>query len=266
MLPWRSVASGLSTARIRARPEELGSALRLLPEAGFLGANLTIPHKTAALAFLDHVDEHALGMGAVNTVLANEDRLTGFNTDGPGLVRAIKEEFGADVRDLRILILGAGGGAGRAIACQCALEGCIYLGLVNRTYAKAHALEQQMASRFKESSNIEAVPWDEDALRCKIKKVDLIINATSRGMESTDASLLPSELLHPKLLVYDTIYSANRTSLLKAADEAGARGANGLSMLLHQGALSFEIWFNRPAPLDTMRAALLNREPARSNT
>ena len=98
-------------------------------------------------------------------------------------------------------------------------------------------------------------------LRQSIENSDLLINATSSGMKPGDAPLVPLRVLHPALLVYDTVYAAHRTPLLMAADEAGARGANGLSMLLHQGALSFEIWFNRKAPLDAMRAALLNRHP-----
>ncbi|MDQ3621695.1 MAG: shikimate dehydrogenase, partial [Verrucomicrobiota bacterium] len=100
-------------------------------------------------------------------------------------------------------------------------------------------------------------PWDEAVLRAEIDHTDLIINCTSVGMKRTDPSPLPSSLLQPHLIIYDTIYTANRTKLMLAADEAGARSANGLSMLLHQGALAFEIWFNRPAPLDAMKAALL---------
>ncbi len=252
--------------RLHIRPEELGEALRLLPGAGFIGANLTIPHKAAALPFLDAIDEHARKIGAVNTVLVEGERLTGFNTDGPGLVRAVRAEFGVDIRDLRVMVLGAGGGAGRAISLQCAIERCSRLALVNRTFEKARALAAELEPYLKSSrllgpaARLEAVPWEEPLLKRQLEHTDLIINATSQGMKRTDARLLPASLLTPNLLVYDTIYGAGRTPLLLAAEEAGARGANGLSMLLHQGALAFEIWFGREAPIEEMRAALLKRQ------
>ena len=101
--------------RLHIRPEELEPALRLLPTQGFIGANLTIPHKAAALPLMDEVDDHARRVGVINTVVVEDGKLLGFNTDGPGLVRALRAEFSVDLRDLRVLVLGAGGGAGRAI-------------------------------------------------------------------------------------------------------------------------------------------------------
>jgi shikimate dehydrogenase len=255
-------------ARLHIRPDELGDALRLLPKAGFIGTNLTIPHKQAALALVDEVDDHARKLGAVNTVVVEGEKLTGYNTDGPGIVRAVRAEFGVDLRDMRVLILGAGGGAGRAIAVQCAIEGCERLALVNRTFDKAQALAAELLPYFSGPrvsapvARLEAVPWEIPALRFQLQNIDLVINASSLGMKRSDPELLPSSILLPHLLVYDTIYTASRTKLLKAAAEAGARGVNGLSMLLHQGALSFEIWFNREAPVAEMRAALLAHAPA----
>ena len=98
--------------------------------------NCTIPHKAAALPLMNRVDEHAQRIGVVNTVVVEGDQLIGFNTDGPGLVRAVRAEFGVDLRDLRVMVLGAGGGAGRAIAMQCGIESCERLVLVNRTLGK----------------------------------------------------------------------------------------------------------------------------------
>jgi len=249
--------------RLHIRPEELAETFRLLPQKGFLGVNCTIPHKAAALPLMTRVDEHAQRIGVVNTVVVEGDQLLGFNTDGPGLVRAVRAEFGVDLRDLRVLVLGAGGGAGRAIAMQCGLEKCERLTLVNRSPGKARELAAELAPFFRgprvsgPGERLVALPWEEAALRTALETTDLVIHCTSVGMQRTDPSPLPSAILQPHLMIYDTIYTASRTRLMQAADEAGARSANGLSMLLHQGALAFEIWFNREAPLEVMRAALV---------
>jgi shikimate dehydrogenase len=257
-----------SYARLHILPAELPEALRLLAGRNFIGANVTIPHKPAALALMDDVDPRARRAGGVNTVVVEGRKLLGFSTDGPGLVRAIRAEFGVDIRDLRVLILGAGGGAGRAIAVQCAIEGSARLVLVNRTFGRAQALAAELAPDFRETRvtgpmmRIEAVPWHDAAIARQLPYIDLIINATPLGMDSSAPefrriSPVPVSLLRPTHLVYDTVYASGRTPLLLAAEGAGARGSNGLSMLLHQGALSFEIWFGRPAPLEAMRNALL---------
>ena len=249
--------------RLQIRPDELAGAVRGLVENGFLGTNVTIPHKVGMLGLMDEVDDHARKIGTVNTVVIDGGKLRGFNTDGPGIVRAVRAEFSVDLRDLRVMILGAGGGAGRAISMQCGMENCERLVLVNRTYEKAKSLADELQPYFRGTrligpvARLEAVPWDEAQLKFQLEHTDLVINATSIGMKLSDPSPLPSAILMPHLMIYDTIYTAARTPLLRAADEAGARSANGLSMLLHQGALSFEIWFNREAPLEVMRAALL---------
>ncbi len=247
--------------RLHIRPEELSEALRLLPKAGFFGTNVTIPHKAAVMAAVDSVDAHARKIGVVNTVVVEGGRLCGFNTDGPGLVRAVRADFGVDIRDLRVMLLGAGGGAGRAIAVQCAIENCARLVLVNRTFEKAQQLALELEPYFKGAQplgpRLEAAPWEEAALAAQLSRIDLVINATSCGMKLTDPAVLPASILQPHLMIYDTIYTAHRTPLLADAEAAGARAANGLSMLLHQGALSFEIWFKRDAPIEAMRRGLM---------
>jgi shikimate dehydrogenase len=263
-------AAGIAAAyaRVHIRPKELAEGLRLLPQRDFIGTNVTIPHKAAALALMDDVDPQAQRAGGVNTVVVDGEKLVGFSTDGPGLVRAIRADFGFDLRDLRVLILGAGGGAGRAIAVQCAIDGCERLVLVNRTFERAQALAAELAPVLCATrstgpmTRLEAIPWENAAIARQLSHVDIIINATPLGMASGVAEIrqvspISASLLRPNHLVYDTVYTAGRTPLLLAADEAGARGSDGLSMLLHQGALSFEIWFGRPAPLEVMRTALL---------
>jgi shikimate dehydrogenase len=250
-------------ARFHIRANELRSALRFLRELDFIGVNLTVPHKIAAFAQIDEADESASRAGAVNTIRLRDKRLIASNTDGEGFLRAVRTEFSVDVRDLRVMILGAGGGTGYAIAWQCALENCERLVLVNRTLEKANVLVERLRPFFAGPrvlgpvARLEAVPWDEAALRAQLADIDLIVNATPLGMNPSDLSPVPARLLAPHHMVFDAVYGSSKTSLLRAADEAGARGANGLLMLLHQGALAFSIWFDREAPIEAMRAALL---------
>src|SRR5947209_8673307 len=147
-------------------------------------------------------------------------------------------------------------------AWQCALENCERLVLVNRTLAKTNAIVERLRPFFAEPrvlgpvARLEAVRWDEATVRAQLADIDLIVNATPLGMNPSDPAPIPARLLAPHHIVFDCVYGPSRTRLLRAADEAGARGANGLSMLLHQGALSFSIWFNREAPIAAMRSAI----------
>jgi shikimate dehydrogenase len=248
-------------ARFHISPGELPEAFDCVRKLGFIGLNLTIPHKIAALEVLDSADDNANRIGAANVVKIDDGKLRGFNTDGRGFSRAVREGFSIDLRDLRVMILGAGGVA-RAIALQCAKENCERLVIANGTMEKGQQLADSLRDFFSGPkvlgpvSRLQAIPWEENAFRFQIANVDLLVNATPVGLNRGDASPIPARLLAPHVMVYDTIYSDKRTPLLTAAIEAGARGANGLSMLLHQGALAFEIWFQREAPLEVMRAAI----------
>ena len=283
---------GIQYARFHIRGNELRSALSFLRKLDFIGINLTVPHKIAATGQVDQLDESARRCGAVNTIkiepgnrnhqpvadqaataketptahsdvaTAGDQKLIGFNTDGEGFMRAIRAEFSVDVRDLRVMILGAGGGTGRAIAWQCALENCERLLLVNRTLEKAHALVEQLRPFFSgprvlgPAARLEALTFDETGMRPQLSDIDLIVNATPLGMNRSDPAPVPGRLLAPHHMVFDCVYGISKSALLQAAEQAGARGANGLSMLLHQGALSFSIWFDREAPIEVMRKAL----------
>jgi shikimate dehydrogenase len=250
-------------ARFHIRANELRSALRFLRNLDFVGVNLTVPHKIAGFAQIDEADELASRAGSVNTIRLCDKKLIGSNTDGEGFLRAIRSEFSVDLRDLRVMIIGAGGGTGRAIAWQCALENCERLVLVNRTVAKANALADRLRPFFMEPrvlgpmARLEAIAWEESAIRMQLADTDLIVNATPLGMNSSDPTPVPSRLLAPHHMVFDCVYGPSKTALLHAAEQAGARSANGISMLLHQGALSFSIWFDREPPIEAMRKALL---------
>jgi shikimate dehydrogenase len=194
----------------------------------------------------------------VNTVIVQPDGTTaGTSTDGGGFSRAVTESFGVALKDLRVLVLGAGGGAGRAVAMQCAEEQCFALGLSNRTKQKVVPLYGDVKAYFSKQ-RVSVIDNDESALKERLKETDLIVNCTAVGMKADDVSPIPAALLSSRHLVYDTIYVGHRTPLLRAADEAGARGENGLPMLLHQGALAFEKWFGGDAPIEAMRRGLMS--------
>jgi shikimate dehydrogenase len=258
----RACKINMQYARFHIRANELRSALRFLRDLDFIGINLTVPHKIAAFTQIDEADESASRAGAVNTIRVRDKKLIGSNTDGEGFLRAIRSEFSVDLRDLRVMLIGAGGGTGHAIAWQCALENCERLVLVNRTYEKAQALSERLRPYFAGPrvlgpvARLEAVAWEESALRAQLVDIDLVVNATPLGMNPSDPTPIPARLLAPHQMVFDCVYGPSKTSLLRAADEVGARGANGVSMLLHQGSLSFSIWFDREAPIDAMRKAL----------
>jgi shikimate dehydrogenase len=262
-------AAGLEAMGVEAdyfafevRPEDLEGALKLLQGAGVRGLNLTVPHKAAAAKLVDELSEEARQIGVVNTLVFGDDgRRIGHNTDARGFSRALREEFRMPLSELRVLLLGAGGAA-RAIALQAARERAERIVIANRTIERAQELARQIAPMYlddkleRQSARLRAVGLDAAALAAEVEQVDLIVNATSLGLRAGDAPPVPGHLLRPHHLIYDTIYNPARTPLIEAAVEAGARACNGLSMLLHQGALSIEIWLGRAAPVEVMRRAL----------
>src|SRR6266404_7141578 len=258
----RACEIDMQYGRFHIRGSELRSALGFLRQLDFIGINLTVPHKIAAFGQIDEADEFATRAGTVNTIRLRDGKLIAWNTDGEGFLRAIRSEFSVDLRDLRVMVLGAGGGTGRTIAWQCAVENCERLVLVNRTVEKAHALMGDLRPFFSgprvlgPAARLEVSPMDETAMRTQLADIDLIVNATPLGMSRTDPMPVPARLIAPHHMVFDCVYEPSKTALLYATEQVGARGANGLSMLLHQGALSFSIWFDREAPMEAMRGAL----------
>jgi len=252
-------AAGIDAQYIRVdlTETELPEGLDWFAGHGFAGVNVTIPHKGAVLPLMDEVDPLAARIGSVNTVVFDRDSGTrlGFNSDAPGLRQAIREVFSVDLHDLRILLLGAGGGAGRAAAIQCATDRCERLVLVNRTFDKAAALAAELSSDVA-PGRIEAIPWEAATLSKALDHIDLIVNCTNLGMKITDPPLLTPEQIQPHQLVYDMVYAPPRTQLIETAEAAGARAANGLSMLIWQGAVSFEYWFKLEPDITAMKNGL----------
>ena len=238
--------------RVQVPVGHVAQAFRQFAACGFLGVNITIPHKFEALSEVDEVDELAAALGAVNTLVIRDGRLLGRNSDGPGFVRSVRDAFGVGLADLRVLILGAGGGAGRAVAVQSALERCGKLVLANRSIEKAKVLASEIRAVGR-CRDVTVLGLTDNIIASAAADVDLIVNATSLGMKSEDARLLPASALEARHLVFDMVYRADgETPLLADAKAVGARTVDGLTLLLHQGAISFEHWFDRPAPLEVM--------------
>jgi shikimate dehydrogenase len=229
-------------------PKNLRSAIAGAQAMGLVGVNLTVPHKLLAVEMVDALDASARKWGAVNTIHFTERGSVGFNTDADAITTSLREDLQAELRGARVLLLGAGG-AGRTAALKLASEKVAELFLVNRTQRKAEEIAQEIRAQFPAAKVSTVYPQG---------TVDLVLNATSLGLKPGDASPLDDTQFTLKQVraVYDMIYRPAETPLLQAARAAGSKTANGLGMLLHQGAKAFEIWTGQPAPLDVMRRAL----------
>ncbi len=240
-LNWRYVACEVD-------PKNLRAAIEGVRAMNFAGINLTVPHKLLAVDMVDELDASAKKWGAVNTIKFENGRATGFNTDAEAIVTSLREDLKVGLRGAKVLLLGAGG-AGRTAALKLATENVAELFLVNRTASKAEEIAGEIKKQFPLVKVFVGYPET---------NVDLILNATSLGLKADDASPLDKQQfsLAQAAAVYDMIYRPAETPLLAAAKAAGCQTANGIGMLLHQGAKAFEIWTGKPAPLEVMRRAL----------
>jgi len=260
-LDWRYLAFDV-------HPEHLRAAISGAKAMKFVGLNLTLPHKLFAVAMVDVIDSSAKEWGAVNTIRfeartqsgdwlpvsefegesSDIIRSVGFNTDADGLGLALSEDIGLHLAGAKVVLLGAGGAA-RSAALKFAAEGVAELFIVNRTASKAGELVREIQQRF---------PAVKTGTDYPTGPVDLLLNATSLGLNPDDPLPLDEKRLPLKnaRAVYDMTYRPAESALLRAAKAAGCRAANGLGMLLHQGAMALEIWSGRPAPTEAMRQAL----------
>ncbi len=231
----------------RVRKEELGKAIEGMRALNISGLNVTIPHKVAVIPFLDKLDPMARKIGSVNTIVNDDGVLTGYNTDATGFLQALLEK-GVRPEGKNIVILGAGG-ASRAISFILAERGG-NLVILNRTLDKA----KEWVSRLSKILNREAkaLKLDEENLVVAMEKADILINATSVGM-SPDETLVPAQLLKPGLIIFDIVYNPIKTRLLREAEAAGGQTISGLDMLVWQGAMAFEKWTGKAAPLELMK-------------
>ncbi len=231
-------------------PGTLQAAVEGIRALGFRGVNVTIPHKVEVMKYLDRIDESAQAIGAVNTIVNDNGVLTGFNTDGIGYVRSLKEETGVSLTGKKVLLLGAGGAA-RGIVYALAKEGVQRIVIANRTEERALELARDM-SVYVQTEGVRTADIER-----YMDNTELVINTTAAGMHpNVDELPMDAGFLRSGLLVSDLVYNPRITAFLKRAEEAGARIHSGLGMFVYQGAYAFEYWTGHPAPVEAMRAAV----------
>lgn len=247
--------SGLNFVYLAWQVDAIGDAVKGLRALGnFRGASVTIPHKVAAMQFLDQVEPTAKRIGAINTIVAEKGELIGYNTDATGALRALRES-GVDLKGRRIVVLGSGGAA-RAIAFALAAEsGVGKLTLLGIEDSERTMLAQDIRSAA--ALTVEDACLDESTLSRVLPDSHVLIHCTPVGMSpKTEATCVPASLLHPGLAVMDIVYNPRETQLLKNAKRVGCKTIPGLDMFLNQAVTQFELWTGQPAPVAVMRAVL----------
>jgi shikimate dehydrogenase len=238
---------------VEVKPENLADAMRGLRAFGMRGVNLTIPHKIEVMKYLDEIASDAGLIGAVNTVVAENGRLRGENTDGKGFIRSLKEQSSARIAGSKVFLLGAGGAA-RSIAVELALAGAGHMVIANRTVSRGEALVRTLNDSTRCQAEFQlwkgrlTIPED----------TDILINATSIGL-FPDSEALPNidyRTIRPDLVVCDVIPNPPRTAFLKNAEARGAKTIDGLGMLVNQGVIGFKLWTGLDAPREVMMEAL----------
>ena len=248
------------------KPQDLAEFVRGLRSIDNWGVNVTVPHKEAVIRHLDQVDDWAGKAGAVNTIVNEGTKLTGYNTDGAGFLRALEEDGRFSPEGCSVLILGAGGSA-RGVALALASRGVEAITIANRTLSRAQVLAELVVKHWSsggagKTPKIEAIslghPDAELAAAAAVS--DLVVNCTTVGMKhgpDENRSPMPRRYISSSALIYDLVYNPPETPLLRDAVNAGAAALGGLPMLVYQGAASFELWTGKKAPVEIMlRAAV----------
>lgn len=240
-------------------PERLVERIAFLRSPDIMGANVTIPYKEDVVPLVDECDPLAARIGAINTIVNRSGRLVGYNTDAPGFIRALTEFAAVDYPGKKVVILGTGGAA-RAAAVGLLENGVGEVALLARNEKHVNNLLLQLQTL---AANIHGTTCVYGALLGSpeasrfLTITDLLVNATPVGLKADGTTLLLDvDLLPAAALVMDMIFNPPLTPLLRAAQARGCQVLNGLSMLLYQGVLAFELWTNRPAPIEVMRKAL----------
>lgn len=236
-------------------PGRLMSVLPSMRDMGFGGVNLTVPLKEVAFRGVDDLDDSAIRLGAVNTIeFTDGGGLRGHNTDGVGFVTALNESFGRGPEGMTVFVCGSGG-AGRAVALTCCSEGAAAVLVSDLDAERAATVCREISEAFPDC-RAESVSADPSAWNEAGQSADLIVQSTPVGMKPDDPSVLDVGAFRAGQYAFDLVYMYPETAFMKAAREAGGQAANGLGMLLHQGARAFEIWTGKSPDVAAMRSAL----------
>jgi shikimate dehydrogenase len=239
----------------RVKAADLENALCGMRGLGIHGLNVTMPHKNAVIAYLNTMDTAVKFLGSANTILNEDGKLSGFNTDGVGALKALREN-GTELAEKKVLLLGAGGAA-KAIAFSLVKE-VGELVVLNRATEKAEELAERLTGTL--GKKVVGGALSPDAIAENLQDSDVLINATSVGMNpAANQSIVAPQWLRSDLTVMDIVYNPVETKLAKDAKAAGARVISGVEMLIYQGAASFQIWTGLPAPIEVMRNAAINK-------
>ena len=233
-------------------PDKLAETIDLLRQEDFVGANVTVPHKETVFDLLDEVDDIARVVGAVNTIENQSGKLIGHNTDVDGFIMSLKKNATFNPYGKKCVVIGAGGSA-RAVITGLLGVGVAHIAIFNRTFLRAANLANTMNP---EGNKIQAIDMQEINLYERfVQEADLVVNCTSIGMKGgpdPEKTPVPVDIISAKSLITDLVYNPEQTSLIRGASKAGANVLTGLSMLVYQGAISFEIWTGKKAPVDQM--------------
>jgi shikimate dehydrogenase len=235
------------------KAEELEHAINGAFALSIKGLNVTIPHKTEVIKYLDYLDIAAGLIGAVNTIEFGENGAIGHNTDGIGAVRAIEEVN--SVKNKKVMILGAGGAA-RAISFQILLSGAESLVISNRTIEKASELRNDLVEKLEPDVKVTDLG---DELEKELKDTDILVNTTPIGMypNISQKPLVTADMMHEGLIVNDIVYNPLKTGLIVEAEKAGAETISGVKMLMYQGVEAFKIWTGIEPPIEVFQRALM---------
>ncbi|MAQ64071.1 MAG: shikimate dehydrogenase [Actinobacteria bacterium] len=229
--------------------DSLQDAVAGLKALGVRGFNVTVPHKEAIMSYLDHCDEVALAMGAVNTVVNRDGQLYGYNTDGKGFLYALSDHHNETIQGKHIVFLGAGGTA-KALSYVCLKNQVASLSIINRSLDKASLLQKELLT-LNGDVPIHVFSRDDDASLAVLKQADLIINVTSLGLSSDDdLPVVSTDWFRTEQCLVDVIYNPKETQFLLLGREHGLKTINGLAMLAAQAAYAFELFVDRDAPFD----------------
>jgi shikimate dehydrogenase len=234
-------------------PEKLKDAMEAMKIFGMKGINITLPHEVEVMKYLDEISETAEKIGAVNTVINRDGKLFGENTDGKGFLTALRTDGGVDPKGKRVVVIGAGG-AGRAICIELGLAGAAHITVVNRTRERglelAERIERQTDAKaaFSPLSSGYTLPED----------TDILVQATSLGLypEVTERPCINYDSIRSSMVVCDVIPNPANTPFLQEAAERGAKTLDGLSMLIYQGTIGFNLWTGKEAIIEAMKSAL----------